>query len=224
MAANSTLLCDQHIQPVSDFFEKGYLVRELPYIQYRQLKIVTQSLNWVQDEDGPYRLRWDRGAPPWDEDPFVRESLVAKWSMEHLPEKLKKTLDACLDTDSIGAEIISNLKLNLQWIDAWEGVEDIGWHWDGPAQSPVIGLVYLTEEEWQHAWGGQLQVGHRNPLPADWLTDYQNVTLIEEIEPRPGTWVWLNNLAPQIVHRPVPLSPHAGRRYTLTFGFDFPKT
>lgn len=142
-------------------------------------------------------------------DRFKFERNIGSDILKNTPESLKY----------IGLELVESSpfmffktyyeRVELQYIDLWNGSEEIPYHFDTINGADTLVLIYLTEEiNWQKDWGGSItmkkQVG--------------DISLYEEkILPNNGTMLVINNANPLVMHKVEQLYNLNINRYTFSF-------
>jgi len=100
-------------------------------------------------------------------------------------------------------------KAELQYIDLWNGSEEIPYHFDTINGSDTLVLIYLTEEElWKSEWGGSI-----------FLKKQVNGVCHHEVEifPNNGTMLVINNANPLVMHKVKKMQNTSINRYTFSF-------
>lgn len=210
---------------LNHYFTKGYCKTFVPNPLYDEFFQIIKNINWVDDPDKIYRR-----IPDWNlkvqhlsaGSKSDKERYLAKQSLTLPPPDLIRILEELINTECIVGPFLQTYKLKLDFVDIWDGVEStLGWHWDGPAQSDVVSLIYFNDMVWPDHRGGGLAVGERDILPnSQWLIDYDNVIEHERIKPSGRTQAWVNNANPRFVHKPLTLNDTNDQRITLTFGLS----
>jgi hypothetical protein len=100
-------------------------------------------------------------------------------------------------------------KAELQYIDLWNGSEEIPYHFDTINGADTLVLIYLTEQEsWDKNWGGTItmkkQVGEK-------------IHFEEEVLPNDGVMLIVNNANPLVYHKVSSLKNTSINRYTFSF-------
>lgn len=204
----------------NDFYEKGFSETFVLANRYRDLKKAIDKTLWTSDPDGIYNR-----VPSWRFKPESAGHMGesggrADKTLECCPQDVIEAIEGIIKDRVITGSIGAFFSFKLDFIDLWDGVEStLGWHWDGPDQSSVISIIYLNEATWPVNGGGDLAVGVRDlSTESNWLNEYLGVQEIERIKPAGRTQVWLNNMCPRFVHRPIPLFDQTKQRIALTFG------
>ena len=100
-------------------------------------------------------------------------------------------------------------KVELQYVDLWNGSEEIPYHFDTINGSDTLVLIYLTEQQhWDINWGGSISLKKE----CFNKTVYENTFL-----PCNGTMLIINNANPLVLHQVSALKNKSVNRYTFSF-------
>lgn len=153
-----------------------------------------------------------------------REATAAAAMAASLPIHYKRLIEALVAQSPIAAALGSVGKLSVSHASVWNGVEHLGWHWDGYDEGDFILITYLTDEEcWPDDLGGSIHVGidMQESLDLDFRPD-RDVRELAVVFPEHGRSIWLNNLNPFFVHRTTPLKRQVNR-FTVSTSLRFHK-
>lgn len=101
----------------------------------------------------------------------------------------------------------------VQYVDLWNGAEEIDFHFDTINGSDTLILIYLTDQSnWNKEWGGQIslkkQVG--------------DMILIEqEFDPIDGRMLVINNANPLVMHKVTKMKNNIVNRYTISYNLNW---
>jgi hypothetical protein len=100
-------------------------------------------------------------------------------------------------------------RAELQYIDMWNGSEEIPYHFDTINGSDTLVLIYLTEQlKWEDHWGGSISLKKQ----------CFNSTIVEEhFLPEDGMMLVINNANPLVMHKVTKLTNPDVNRYTFSF-------
>jgi hypothetical protein len=201
------------------YYENGYFVGKLPKELQSLIWNEIYSTDWINDNvENIYKSipSWYERTKKYNLDPtgsnraqFERE--IGKDVFEHTPDNLK-----LIAKDVIKLHKFFNRYYNsstLEYIDMWNGSEEIPYHYDTINGADTLILIYITDEPiWLKEWGGQIslkkQVG--------------DVILIEEeIDPVSGTMIVINNANPLLKHKVRKLLNPEVNRYTFSFSYKW---
>ena len=199
------------------YYENGFFKAEVDDTIKKLLWNEIYNTPWVIDNiDNVYKEipNWYKSNKKYQKNPdgsdgFKFERNIGSDILKNTPESLKY----------IGLELIESSpfmffktyyeRVELQYIDLWNGSEEIPYHFDTINGADTLVLIYLTEEiNWQKDWGGSItmkkQVG--------------DMTLCEEkILPNNGTMLVINNANPLVMHKVEQLYNLNINRYTFSF-------
>lgn len=211
---------------IEKFFLNGYSSLQAPsFIANTLLGLMEKEL-WVSDEHKGLLI------PSWANVEFDRnmhirdrEQAIAKQLNQSTPKHYTHLIHSLINHDSFCANLKSLGKLEITGIAIWNGVEELGWHWDGYDAGDYVLLCYLSRNaEWRESQGGGLSLGTRI-LDNDWLGYAEsNVTLHETIKPNHGQIVLINNQNPKFVHMTTKLANSKMNRYTLSVSIALKKS
>jgi hypothetical protein len=196
-------------------------------------EIITQT-TWVDDPDEIFIK-----VPSWSikaakqRDKLLHNAQLSKVEQEaehaahvlaHAPSDL---LDACrgmLADPAIMGDWLRAYSAEIKFMSLWNGAEDLGWHWDGPARAGFFFLVYLNSKTgWKIDGGGDLQIGIRDIGPNFLKVSPADVSLFATIKPEARVLVCCDNNNPRFVHKVNPLDSE-DERVVLMIGFDLNPT
>lgn len=202
---------------VTSFYRDGYstLIKNDP--AKNVLLTLLQNEHWKKDAQSNVLM------PSWvPEIDFYgskaqRERQAQDKLMRSTPVKYKKLVEVITKSSPVFSALKKIVEIRISHFSMWNGVEKLGWHWDGYDSGDIVLLMYLNEEQnWSPQDGGRLGVGYRNLDDLDMGFERDEcVREIELIPPENGREVWLNNQNPLFVHKTTPLITERNR-YTIS--------
>lgn len=137
------------------------------------------------------------------------ERLIGKDIFENTPKSLIDIGNNLLFTPQFSFFKKYYKEAKLQYIDMWNGSEEIDFHFDTINGCDTLVLIYLTETmTWDKSWGGTIsmkkQVGN-------------DVIFEKEFVPYNGMMLVINNANPLIYHKVTALKNNSINRYTFSF-------
>jgi hypothetical protein len=199
------------------YYENGFFKAEVDDTIKKLLWNEIYNTEWINDNiENVYKEipSWYKSNKKYQKksdgsDRFKFERNIGSDILKNTPESLKY----------IGLELVESSpfmffktyyeSVELQYIDLWNGSEEIPYHFDTINGADTLVLIYLTEEsDWQKNWGGSItmkkQVG--------------DMSLYEEkILPNNGTMLVINNANPLVMHKVEQLYNLNINRYTFSF-------
>ena len=202
---------------IEDYFEKGYVVTELPKEFVTRLWQFIYTTNWI-DHNGEYKQ-----VPDWSPEEVTEsthdhdntQAEVERYYGRQLATLAPKEITD-IGTDLIKLSMFDTLRYfkphaTLKHLQVWNGAEGIPYHYDTIDATDTLVFVYLTEETgWQEEWGGDITF--RKELKSG---NYYEHTVL----PKCGTMVVVNNSNPLFKHRVTELKNKSVNRYTFSFCF-----
>ncbi|WP_137297244.1 hypothetical protein [Psychromonas sp. SP041] len=189
---------------------------------YQKIFNEITNIKWVPDQRGPYNTipEWTQSVVPSDDGERINEERkMGKTSLDSCPVKLRELIEEMLKDERVIGDMSHIYKLKLDYIDIWNGVEDMGWHWDGPCQSEMISLIYFNDKDLDIEYGGSIEAGVRDiQAGKDWMKEYLDVERVAIFPPIGRLQVWINNTNPRFVHKTNKLKDAKSNRLTMTFG------
>lgn len=187
---------------LNDYYANGISQTLVIKEYYTRMLEAIKKMDWIPDEKGPYNKipSWTKDiVPAGPNERFQKEKELGKQSLANCPKEFRIALEEMLEDERVVGDLSSIYKLRLDFLDIWDGVEDMGWHWDGPCQSEMISLIYFNGQNLGEEYGGSVEAGIRDlPLGKDWPTEYNDVKSMGVFPPSGRTQVWLNNLNPAL--------------------------
>ncbi len=211
-----------------DGFDSVFISRDW----YSHLREIITRTPWVDDPGGIFIKVPSWSIPDPDKIDLMRPPLSkVEQEAEHNAHVLSHApsvlLSACRDILSdpdIMGDWLMAYRAEMKFISLWNGAEDLGWHWDGPARAGFFFLIYLNSKMgWRPDGGGELGLGIRNIGPNFLRVVPGEVDLITTIKPESRTLVCCNNSNPRFVHRVNRLESE-DERIVLMIGFDLSPT
>lgn len=98
--------------------------------------------------------------------------------------------------------------------------DSMGWHHDSYDPMHIVVIVYLSDEIWTPADGGQLLLGEGDVNENGSLVDESKVLVKAAVSPNHGTAVWLINTNPRWIHSVSEILCDKAR-YTLIGQFGY---
>ena len=209
---------------IEQLYRDGYTLLNLPTQYPAAFSALLSSEEWVPDPEGVFS-----SLPSWavtsispDLHVVEREKIAEAHLQESLPAGYRHLFERLAGDQQVFGDLLRISALRLTTAHAWDGAEDLTWHWDGYASGQFVLLMYLSrQDDWPVELGGTLSVGTR-PLTNDLLrVDPESVELLDEFTPQFGRAVLLNNTNPRFVHKASPLRRPVERRTimaSLAFG------
>ena len=211
---------------LNDYYENGASQTLVIKEYYLRMLDSIEKMEWIPATfDGNYNK-----VPSWateatkgmNIDKSTQESMLGKDSLKNCPGDLIGVLEEMLNDERVIGDISSVYKLRLDFVDLWDGVEELNWHWDGPSESEMISLIYFNEQNLSLDYGGSLEIGVRKIQPGkNWAKEYDSVNSVGIFPPSGRTQIWINNRNPKFVHKTKKLEDNNKPRVTLTFGVTF---
>lgn len=205
---------------IEDYFEKGYVVSQVPTDILQKLWFEIHMTEWIDDTSGTYKQ-----TPSW----YIREkqydyqeggdqqNLLERLYGDELTKKAPSSLidvaNSLIDNDFFNPLRMFKESADLMYLHFWNGAEEIPYHFDTIDKSDTLIFLYLTEElEWQQDWGGSISFCKE-------LTTGKYYE--KEVLPNNGTMVVVNNSNPLIKHRVRELKNRSVNRYTFSFCYSW---
>jgi hypothetical protein len=201
---------------------------------YCQLREIIMQTLWMDDPGGIFIK-----VPDWSiqalkqSDERLPRAPMSKVEQEaehtahvfaHAPSPLLNACRGMLADPTIMGEWLMAYNAEMKFMSLWNGAEDLGWHWDGPARASFFFLIYLNSNiGWKPDGGGELLVGIRDIGPNFLRVVPADVSLFATIKPEARVLVCCNNNNPRFVHKVNPLDSE-GERIVLMIGFDLNPT
>jgi hypothetical protein len=199
------------------YYENGFFKEKVDDVIKLRLWNAIYSTEWIQDtQEGLYKEipLWYRNNFKYDKKPDGSdradyERKVGKRVFKNTPKEIIDIGYDLLETDPFIFFKTFYRNVKLQYIDLWNGSEEIDFHFDTINGCDTLVLIYLTEQEvWKEEWGGSIemkkQVGN-------------DVKYIEKISPLNGTMLVINNANPLVYHKVRALKNNSVNRYTFSF-------
>lgn len=203
------------------YYDQGYFVTELSTAVKALLWNEVHTTNWVADSNEHIYKQipdWYVSSKKYELDPsgsnranFERE--IGKDVFKNTPSSLKTIARYVIDQPDLWFFRRYYKQADVQYIDMWNGSEEIAYHYDTINGADTLCLVYLTEQtEWNTDWGGQIslkkQVGDA-------------ILVEQEFNPLNGLMLVINNANPLIKHRVRKLLNNQVNRYTFSFSYNW---
>lgn len=192
---------------ITSFYKDGYstLIKNDP--AKNVLLTLLQNEHWKKDAQSNVLM------PSWvPEIDFYgskaqRERQAQDKLMRSTPVKYKKLVEVITKSSPVFSALKKIVGISISHFSMWNGVEKLGWHWDGYDSGDIVLLMYLNEEPgWSRQDGGCLGVGRRDLDDLD--IGFERDECVHEmkfIPPVHGCEVWINNQNPLFVHKTTPL-------------------
>jgi hypothetical protein len=201
------------------YYDKGYFVSKISneisallwneiytteWVADRVENIYKQIPSWYLVSDYPTVTGQNRGQ-------IERE--VGQTLLDRTPETLKYVGSKITTLPELQFFNTYYRRYNLEFIDMWNGSEEIPYHFDSINGSDTLILIYLTEQTyWQKEWGGQIslkkQVG-------------ESIIVEDTFNPITGTMLVINNANPLVKHKITKLKNNDVNRYTFSFYYKW---
>ena len=201
------------------YYENGYFVTQLSKDLQVLLWNEIYSTTWINDNvENIYKSipNWYERRKTYNLDPlgtnraqFERE--IGKDVFENTPDNLKSIADDVIKLHTFFNRYYSYPR--LQYVDMWNGSEEIPYHYDTINGADTLIIIYITDEStWSKDWGGQISLKKQ-------VGDV--IMVEEEINPLSGTMVVINNANPLIKHKVRKLLDSTVNRYTFSFSYKW---
>jgi hypothetical protein len=208
---------------INGYYKMGFSKTLVMRDYYNRIINEISKTEWIKDPSRVYKRvpSWLNGVriSPDILNPEIEKFIVEK-SIENCPKPIYDALSELVSDPRVIGEWSKHYTLKIDFVDVWDGVENIlGWHWDGSCQSDVVSIMYLNDTGIGLEYGGGIEMGERDiPFGEDWIRNRENILSHATLPPAGRVQVWLNNMNPRFVHRPLPLTNSNSPRITLAFG------
>jgi hypothetical protein len=200
-----------------EYFEKGYVVSNIPQSMLSAFWYIIHSTEWVNSTSVFKEVpSWYVEGKPVDsnkEDSIQDfEKYANQQIMEHAPRSI---LDLAQDVSCL--PLLQYLKiyrpqLTLSHVHLWNGAEGGAFHQDIIDGSNVLVLCYFTDEMvWDPKWGGSITL--QKQIDGGKYTN--------QVYPNTGTMVIINNDNPLFMHKVELLNQDNVNRYTFAFSYKW---
>lgn len=207
---------------LNDFYHNGFSNTFVAREYYDSMLDAIEKMEWSSDERSYYNRTpsWTKGIEHPDSDNrYLKEAIICKQTLDLCPKEITDNIKKMLNDPRVTGPWLEFYDIRLDFVDIWDGVEIMGWHWDGPSQSDIISLIYFNDTGLTEEYGGCLQAGIRDIMPGShWLKEYHNIKHFATLPPAGRQQAWVNNANPRFVHKTTELKDKDSRRMTMTFG------
>jgi hypothetical protein len=200
-----------------EYYEKGFFKTEIDDITKKLLWNEVYNTNWINDsgeniyKEIPdwYRSNKKYHVSPDGSDRSMFERNIGRDTLKNTPKSLVEIGLDLIQSNSFQFFKTYYQNAELQYIDLWNGSEEIPYHFDTVNGSDTLVLIYLTEQHnWNHEWGGSIALKKQ----------YLGQTIFEEeFNPYDGMMLVVNNANPLVLHKVRALKNLSVNRYTFSF-------
>ena len=203
------------------YYENGFFKAEVDDTIKKLLWNEIYNTEWVIDNiDNIYKEipSWYKSNKKYQKksdgsDRFKFERNVGSDILKNTPESLKY----------IGLQLVESHpfmffktyyeRVQLQYIDLWNGSEEIPYHFDTINGADTLVIIYLTEEmNWQKDWGGSISMKKQVS---------NKIYFEEEFIPTNGSMIVINNANPLVFHKVKAMQNSTVNRYTFSFTYKW---
>jgi len=205
----------------TQYYDQGFFVTDISTAIKALLWNEIHTTNWVSDtNENIYKQipDWYVSNKQYELDlsgsnraTFERE--IGKDVFHNTPDSLKTISEYITNQPQFDFFRRYYKQSNIQYIDMWNGSEEIAYHYDTINGTDTLCLIYLTEQlEWKKEWGGQISL----------KKEINDAIIIEqEFDPINGRMLVINNANPLIRHRVRKLLNNTVNRYTFSFNYNW---
>lgn len=208
---------------IDEYYEKGFINTQVDDFIKKKLWNEINNIEWIDDEEeGIYKKipNWYRSdVLKYSEEDikgknrYKFERIIGEDILKKTPNSLKQISLELLETKVFN--FFKNFYVNseIEFIDVWNGSEEIPFHFDTINGCDTLVLIYLTEQKkWNKNWGGTITLKKQ----------VNNKSFFEkEFFPTDGNMLIINNSNPLIYHKVTKLKNINVNRYTFSFMYKW---
>lgn len=201
-----------------EFFERGYILSEIPYDFAPEFWAQIYSTNWLKSKS------IFKEVPDWYVENINRidihkidshqefEKYANRKIMSNVPDAFRDLSAKITNLPVFDIFKVFRPYLKTKYIHLWNGAEDGDFHQDFIDGSDILVLCYFTDEIWEDEWGGSITL----------RKEVNNETFYtREVMPHNRKMIIINNSNPLFKHKVQELYNKNVNRYTFAFNYDW---